>query len=107
MTNKKEDYIPSDNIITEIASHLDGMGDETRLKILFALSAKERGVLELAELLGMTMPAISHHLRILKTKSLVKRRKEGINVFYRLIDNCIIDVLRTAKNHIENSHSSE
>lgn len=100
--NKKN--IPSDKTIENVSSHLEVMGNPTRLKIMYYLSVSEQGVLELSELLKMSMPAISHHLRILKDKKIVTRRQVGKNVFYKLEDPCLIQVLEVAKVHVENHH---
>lgn len=95
---------PSDSIIESVSSHLEVMGNPTRLKIMYFLAKNELGVLELSELLHMSMPAISHHLRVLKDKKIVKRRQEGKNVFYKLEDPCLIQVLELTKAHVEEEH---
>lgn len=97
--------IPTNETIAGVASHLEVMGNPTRLKIMYHLSLKELGVLELSDFLNMSMPAISHHLRVLKDKKIVTRRQEGKNVYYRLDDPCLIQVLDIARIHIEDHHS--
>jgi ArsR family transcriptional regulator len=56
-------------------------------------------VCDLAYLLEMTIPAVSHHLRLLKVMRLVTTRKEGKQVFYRLDDEHVISLIRTAQEH--------
>ena len=77
------------------------LGDETRTKILYLLAHKELCVCDMAELLDMTLPAISHHLRILKALRLVKYRREGKIVYYTLDDEHIVDLIRTAQEHFD------
>lgn len=60
------------------------LGDKTRLRILALLRTEELCVCELVEILQMTQPAVSQHLRKLKTAKLVKERREGQWVFYSL-----------------------
>lgn len=60
------------------------LADKTRLHILALLNHDEMCVCELVEVLGMTQPAISQHLRKLKQAGLVNERKTGQWVFYRL-----------------------
>ncbi|MGL1892634.1 MAG: metalloregulator ArsR/SmtB family transcription factor [Spirochaetaceae bacterium] len=96
--------IPSDKTIENVSSHLEVMGNPTRLKIMYYLLKSEVGVLELSELLNMSMPAISHHLRVLKDKKIVTRRQVGKNVFYKLEDPCLIQVLEVARVHVEDHH---
>ncbi|ARU60057.1 transcriptional regulator [Tumebacillus avium] len=60
------------------------LGDKTRLKILALLKTSELCVCELVPILKMTQPAISQHMRKLKTAKLVKERRAGQWVFYSL-----------------------
>ncbi len=60
-------------------------GNEVRLKILFLL--EEEGVLcpcDLSDILGMSIPAVSQHLRKLKDGNIIQSRKEGQTIFYSL-----------------------
>ena len=75
-------------------------GDSTRLGILFALVGGERSVSEIAESLGMTLPAISHQLRTLKQARLVKTRRDGKNIFYSLDDDHVAGILDAGMAHI-------
>lgn len=60
------------------------LADRTRLHILALLRGGEMCVCELVEVLKMTQPAVSQHLRKLKHAGLVKERKTAQWVFYRL-----------------------
>ncbi len=77
------------------------LGDETRTRILYLLSLNELCVCDLSDLLDMTLPAISHHLRLLKMMHLVKYRREGKQVFYSLADDHILQLINVAKEHFE------
>jgi DNA-binding transcriptional ArsR family regulator len=61
--------------------------DEIRLRILSLLATREMCVCEVMVALDLTQPTASHHLGILETVGLVKHRKEGKWVFYRLSDS--------------------
>lgn len=76
-------------------------GDSTRIRILFALSDREVCVCDLAEVLGMTVSAVSHQLRVLKQARLVKCRKDGKTVFYSLADDHVHTILRQGMDHVE------
>ena len=60
------------------------LGNESRLKILGYLSNQERSVEELAILLELKEPTVSHHLSRLKELGLVRMRADGNTHFYRL-----------------------
>lgn len=60
------------------------LGNESRLKILGLLANDERTVGELANLLDVKEPTISHHLAMMKDLGLVDLRAEGTERIYRL-----------------------
>lgn len=61
------------------------LADDTRLKIVYALSQEdELCVCDVATIIGITNAAASHHLRLLRNMGLAKHRKEGKMVFYSL-----------------------
>ncbi|MFW5743648.1 MAG: ArsR/SmtB family transcription factor [Spirochaetota bacterium] len=75
------------------------LADETRTKILYLLSQQELCVCDLAYLLDMTLPAVSHHLRLLKTMRLVRSRRDGKQVFYALDDDHVLSLIEVAREH--------
>ena len=74
--------------------------DNTRLKILWALSLEEMCVCDLAALLGMTKSAISHQLKSLRLAKLVKFNKQGKVVYYSLVDCHVKDIFQQGSQHI-------
>ena len=77
------------------------LADETRLKILWLLMAKEElCVCDIAALLAMTESAISHQLRLLKNYRLVKYRRMGKMTYFSIDDEHIEDLIRVAVRHI-------
>ncbi len=75
------------------------LSDETRTKILYLLSQQELCVCDLAHLLEITLPAVSHHLRLLKTMRLVRSRRDGKQVFYSLNDDHVLALIQVAREH--------
>lgn len=51
---------------------------------MFHIGEKERSVSELAELLNLTMPHTSQHLRVMRDQGALTTRREGHAVYYRL-----------------------
>ena len=62
------------------------VSDPTRLKIINALILSEMCVCDIAALMEMTQPAVSHHLKVLRQLQLVKYRRDGKIVYYELDD---------------------
>ena len=60
-------------------------GNEARLKILFLLEEEnELCPCDLSDILRMSIPAVSQHLRKLKDRNIIEARKEGQTIFYSL-----------------------
>ena len=79
-------YIP-DEVLVFMAGKFRMLSDPTRLSILRTLMAKgERNVGQVVEETGGTQANVSKHLKLLAEAGLVARRKEGLNVLYRLDD---------------------
>lgn len=77
------------------------LADEVRTKILYLLSLGELCTCDLAEVLELSLPAVSHHLRLLKMMRLVKYRREGKMVYYSLDDDHILELIRVAREHYD------
>lgn len=77
------------------------LADETRTKIVYLLSTEELCVHNLAQILDLTLPTISHHLRLLKLMRLVKMRREGKHVFYSLSDDHVLRLIQMAQEHYQ------
>jgi ArsR family transcriptional regulator len=77
------------------------LGDETRTRILYLLSSQELCVCDIADVMEMSLPAVSHHLRLLKAHRLVKYRRDGRQVYYSLDDHHIVELIRVAQEHFE------
>ena len=63
---------------------LKALADGSRLKILGLLAGREYSVEELASLLGLKAPTVSHHLSRLREAELVSMRSDGNSHLYRL-----------------------
>ena len=77
------------------------LSDETRTRILHLLSGRELCVCDLALVLEMSLPAVSHHLRLLKVMRLVAFRRDGKQVFYRLDDHHVVELISVAGEHFK------
>lgn len=93
------DYCDDD--IIDMADFFKVFGDPTRLKILLLLDEGACGVGEIATRLDMSQSAISQQLKILRSSRLVKFKKDGRNIIYRLSDDHIHRILSLGTEHYE------
>jgi ArsR family transcriptional regulator len=92
--------MPSNGGLAYLAEIFSAMGDQTRLKILFALSNAELCVSDLEALLGISVSAVSHQLRLLRGLRLVKFRREGRFTYYSLDDHHVSALLEMGLEHV-------
>jgi len=76
-----------------VADHFKILSDPTRVRLLSALAERELCVSELTILLNMEQSRVSHQLRTLRGLQLVQYRKVGRQVYYRLHNRHIRDLL--------------
>ncbi len=76
----------SPELLQLVAARFNTLGDPARIQILYALHEGERSVSELVEQTGFRQAKVSKHLQQLHRDSFVARRKEGLNVYYRIAD---------------------
>ncbi len=84
--NKIESYHQlveeNNNGFKDIAKQISLAGNEVRLKILWLLARDEFCVCDLSDILQMSVPAVSQHLRKLKDNNMVDYRRDGQTLFY-------------------------
>lgn len=85
ITNCKKKIKIAQKSFASLSNILALAGNEVRLKIIYLLEEeKELCPCDLADILGMTIPAVSQHLRKLKDGNIVETRKEGQTIYYSL-----------------------
>ena len=84
-----------------LAETFQALGDSSRIQIVWALTQGELSVGAIAQLLEMSQPQVSHHLRMLRNLHLVKVRKDGRTSFYSLDDEHIESILKSGIEHVE------
>jgi ArsR family transcriptional regulator, lead/cadmium/zinc/bismuth-responsive transcriptional repressor len=75
------------------------LGDPTRVRLLNALTGRERSVGHLAVELGVSQSAVSHQLRLLRGARIVRPRRAGRSVFYALDDKHVLALFREGLRH--------
>ena len=78
---------------TAVSEIFKQLSDPTRVRIFWLLSHREECVINLAALLEMSSPAVSHHLRSLTESGLLVSRRDGKEVYYKAADTAQIRML--------------
>ncbi|MCP4896988.1 MAG: winged helix-turn-helix transcriptional regulator [bacterium] len=91
----------SDELLQRIAEVLKAMADPTRLKILHCLHRGELCVSDILSFVGGSQANVSKHLSVLKRAGLVDCRREGLNVFYRIVDEGVFTICRNVCDSLE------
>ncbi|NLG11262.1 MAG: winged helix-turn-helix transcriptional regulator [Coriobacteriaceae bacterium] len=84
--------LTDDTTLSRASELFKALSDPSRLRIINALLLEEMCVCDVAELLQMSQPAVSHHLRVLRQSQLVKHRRDGKVVFYSLDDEHVHNI---------------
>ncbi len=79
-----------------VATAFSQLGDATRLRILWLLCHCEECVSNISAAMEMSGPAVSHHLKLLKTSGLITNRRDGKEVYYKLADTEQAEILHHA-----------
>lgn len=75
--------MPDLTTVCTVAMAMKQLGDPSRLRIFWLLCHCEECVTNIAALVHMSTPAVSHHLRILRSHNLVETRREGKEMYYK------------------------
>jgi ArsR family transcriptional regulator len=86
---------------SRVASLFEALSDPTRVRILSALMAGETSVGDLVSHIGPTKSAISHQLRGLKEKRLVRSRKQGRQAYISIDDEHIAELFQRGLDHVQ------
>ena len=78
--------MPSMEAFSMVADVFKKLDDPSRLKIFWLLCHCEECVINLSSLMEMSSPAVSHHLKVLRSAGLIVSRREGKEVYYRSAD---------------------
>ena len=84
-----------------IVETFEALADQTRARILYALIDQSLCVRDLAILVGVSESAVSHQLRLLRDRRLVKPRREGNVIYYAVDDHHVAALFKEADYHID------
>jgi ArsR family transcriptional regulator len=84
-----------------LADFFSAFSDTSRVRIISVLSCGEMNVGSIADAIGISESAVSHHLRSLRQLRIVKSRKKGRFVYYCLDDQHVIEIYNSGVQHVE------
>lgn len=96
-----KDLVLDEHTAAHVAELFRAFSDTSRVQILSVLVQSEQNVGGLAQNLGISESAISHHLRWLRQMRLVKFRRQGKEVYYLVDDPHIIALFQQGVDHVQ------
>ncbi|MEP6990273.1 MAG: metalloregulator ArsR/SmtB family transcription factor [bacterium] len=88
-------------LLAALADRFKALAEPARLSILNCLRKGEMSVGDLVEKTGLGQANVSRHLQVLNTMGFVRRRKEGLFVYYALSDHSVFQLCDIMCSHIE------
>lgn len=101
MTNSNPSPTLDEHTAAHVAELFRSFSDTSRVRIVYVLVRKEMNVGALAQMVGISESAVSHHLRSLRQMGLVVARRDGKEVYYRIQDEHIIALFGQGVNHVQ------
>jgi ArsR family transcriptional regulator, lead/cadmium/zinc/bismuth-responsive transcriptional repressor len=92
--------ILDEHLAAHVAELFRAFSDTSRVRILSAILDQEVNISALAEMVGVTESAVSHHMRGLRQMHIVQARREGKEVYYSVIDPHIIALFQQGVRHV-------
>lgn len=92
--------LEKEHLYLDLADTFRALADGSRAKILHFLLHQELCTEDLANIVGISQPAVSQHLRLLRTRQVVRGRRVGRRVFYSLDDAHVRDLLSLTLSHL-------
>ena len=93
--------LPSERQLTIMVEMFGALADPTRARLLYALTTGELCVRDLAAVAGVSESAVSHQLRLLRDRRLVRSRRAGTTIFYTLDNHHLPVLFREAEYHAD------
>lgn len=90
----------NEHIAARVAELFRSFSDASRVRIIDAIIEDEMNTSKLADFIGITPSAVSHHLRGLRQMRIVQARREGKEVYYSVVDPHIVTLFQQGVGHV-------
>jgi ArsR family transcriptional regulator len=91
----------TENEMVGLTKIFKSLSEPSKIRILSLLDkSQSMSVSDIAESTGLEISLVSHHLSRLREQGFVKPQKKGKHVYYSIDDDCIIDILQRARDHV-------
>lgn len=101
LVEEAKNNLINESDLLEMSALFKAISDSTRIKIVEVLKDNELCVCDISVILNMTKSAVSHQLKYLKTRNLIKARRKGKEIWYSLADEHVRDLLDISFEHIK------
>lgn len=96
--------LPSEDSMLRLADFFSVFGDSTRMQIISLLRQQEMNVSDIADALDISVSAISHQLKTLKSHDLVRLKKRGKYSIYYLSDEHVTSIFDLGLMHLKEKY---
>jgi ArsR family transcriptional regulator, lead/cadmium/zinc/bismuth-responsive transcriptional repressor len=96
---------PAEELLSLVVEAFQALADPTRARILYALICRPLCVRDLAILVGVSESAVSHQLRLLRDRRLVRPRRAGNVMYYSVDDHHLAAMFKEAEYHADHVRS--
>ena len=96
-----EPAILDEHTAAHVAELFRAFSDTSRVRIVSCIVEQEMNISALAELVGISESAVSHHMRGLRQMRLVRSRRDGKEVYYSVDDPHIIALFQQGVRHVQ------
>lgn len=100
--SKSPSTLLTEHQAAHVAELFRAFSDTSRVRILSALVSEEMNITALAQVVGISESAISHHMRGLRQMRIVQSRRDGKEVYYRVEDEHVIALFQQGVRHVQN-----
>jgi len=96
-----EAQVLDEHLAAHVAELFRSFSDTSRVRIVAAIIEQELNTSRIAELIGLSESAVSHHLRGLRQMRIVQGRRDGKEVYYSVVDPHIVELFQQGVKHVQ------